>query len=109
MARKLLFLSVLAAALARVSGCQDPCDAYCEANGDYIAYCLENGSQGSWVAADWSHWGDFTNAEEFVANCQEDLAAQQSSGEGEVIASTCTDQANVYTQMTDRELCADLQ
>jgi len=108
MARKYLFLPALAASLCLVSACQAPCDGYCEATAEYIGYCLDNGSQGEWVAADWSHWGDFSSAEDFVADCQADLAAQVDAGDGDVIQSTCTDQDNAYREMADRGLCADL-
>ena len=108
MTRKSLFLLALAASLSFVTACQAPCDSYCEATADYISYCLDNGSQGEWVAAEWSHWGDFTGAEDFIAGCQEDLTAQIEVDEAEVIQATCTDQDNAYREMADRGLCADL-
>jgi len=94
MPRKFLSLSVLVAALFAVAGCQAPCDLYCETAGDYISYCLTNGSQGEWVDADWSTWGSFAGHEDYVADCQEDLAAQIEGGDADVINGTCTDKAS---------------
>ena len=108
MARKTLFLFALVTSALMAAGCAAPCERYCEATADYISYCLENGSQGEWVAAEWSHWGDFSGADQFISNCNNDLSLQMADGNDEVIASTCTDQANSYTEMADRGLCADL-
>jgi hypothetical protein len=105
---KFLSLSALVVALFGVAGCQAPCDSYCETAGEYISYCLENGSQGEWVAADWSSWGNFTGTEDYVADCQEDLAAQIEGGDADVLNGNCTDQASAYREMSDRGLCADL-
>lgn len=108
MARKTLFLFVLVTSGFMAAGCSAPCERYCEATADYISYCLENGSQGEWVAADWSHWGDFSGAEEFITNCNDDLSLQRTDDNEDVLNGNCTDQANSYTEMADRGLCADL-
>ncbi len=108
MLRKTLFLLAFLSSGFVVIGCSAPCESYCEATAGYISYCLENGSQGEWVAADWSHWGDFTGPDQFITNCNEDLEAQIASGDEDVLLGNCTDQANSYTEMSDRGLCADL-
>ena len=103
---KFLLPFALVMTLFFVSGCQAPCDSYCEAAGNYINYCLENGSQGEWVGADWSSWGNFTSLEDYVADCQADLASQLEGGDADVINGNCTDQASAYGEMADRGLCA---
>ncbi len=108
MARNTFFLFALLTSLVLATGCSSPCEDYCEATADYISYCLENGSQGEWVAAEWSHWGNFSGPEEFVTHCNEDLTAQLSEGNEEAILGNCNDQANSYTEMAARGLCADL-
>ena len=105
---KTLFLLASILTLSVLAGCAAPCESYCDATATYIGYCLENGSQGEWVAADWSHWGDFSGEEDFVAHCTADLEAQLASGNAEVVEANCTDKTNSYTEMSARGLCADL-
>ena len=107
MTRTFLSLSFLTATLVCVAGCQAPCDSYCAVTADYISYCLENGSQGHWTDADWSHWG-YSDHEAYVAGCQADLDTQIEGENGDAITSVCTDEANARQQHVDRGLCEDL-
>ena len=108
---QVLCLSLLLAATS-LAGCAAPCDQYCTVIGDYIEGCLEDGSQAEWAAVNdgggWTYWGA-TSKDEYVADCQEDLAAQlDGPNDSDALTGACEDDANRYQEMADRGLCADL-
>lgn len=106
----LLGLAATAFAIAALSGCAPPCDAYCDAAANYIEFCLENGSQGDWVSADerggWAVW-NVSEKDEYVETCKTDFSDQLASG-NDVVESECTDLANRYQENADRGFCVDL-
>jgi len=103
--------SLLAIAAVLLVGCAAPCTQYCNANADYIEFCLVNGSQNDWVAASdaggWSVWG-YSSKEEYEAGCAADFDAQTAGDAGAVIESECTDAASQVEQWNARSLCAEL-
>lgn len=99
-----------ALALVALTGCATPCDSYCDASANYIEFCLENSSQGDWVAANangaWAIW-NASEKSEYISTCQTDFASQVEAG-GDVIESECTDLANRFQENADRGFCVDL-
>jgi hypothetical protein len=99
---------VVAFALA---GCGAPCDNYCDATADYIEFCLENGSQEVWTTArtaSWQNWGA-ADKESYTGDCKEDVGAQAAASDDvDGFEEFCTDDANRYSQLSERGFCADL-
>ncbi len=90
-----------------IAGCAAPCDRYCDSAADYIEFCLENGSQGSWrEAPEWTTFG-VSDKDEYASSCKEDFDSQVAAG-GDVIESECEDAANRYEENTDRGFCVDV-
>jgi hypothetical protein len=105
-----LRIAVLVLAIAALSGCSTPCDAFCDASANYIEFCLENGSQGDWRAAnDGLGWGVWNASEktDYVSSCQTDFDSQLAAA-NDVVESECTDLANQYQENADRGFCVDL-
>ncbi len=92
-------------------GCGAPCDNYCDATAEYIEFCLENGSQAAWTTAataGWTNWGA-ADRDAYVGDCKEDVNAQvAASADAAGFEEACTDDANRYTQLSERGFCADL-
>lgn len=118
MAQFPLLSSAAALAALSLAACQAPCDRYCEAEADYIEFCLAEASQGIWTEArgaddasdDWAFW-NAANKEEFVAACQEDTAAQidaASETGAEALEQRCEDEANAYSEHAEHGICAEL-
>ncbi len=107
---RILRLVALAVTILALAGCAAPCDAYCDASANYIEFCLENGSQGDWQAANdrggWTVWNVSEKAE-YVETCKVDFASQLAAG-NDVVESNCTDLANQYQENADRGFCVEL-
>ncbi len=92
-------------------GCASPCDRYCDNAADYIEFCLENGTQGAWQAANdgggWTTWG-VSSRDEYNDNCKSDLSDQLAGEHGDSIEGACEDDANQYFEWVERETCIDL-
>lgn len=97
-------------------GCKAPCDRFCEAEADYIEFCLAEASQGAWTQAkggdeaedDWAFWAA-GNKDEFVAACKADTAAQlEASSTADALEQTCEDEANAYAEHAEHGICAEL-
>jgi hypothetical protein len=102
-------LTVLSA--LSLAGCASPCAQYCDSAGDYIEYCLENGTQGAWTTAAAGGGFETWNAssrDDYVDSCKTDIAEQVDAGDGDTLSGACEDDKNQFVEWVERGTCIDL-
>jgi hypothetical protein len=104
-------LALAATTFVGLAGCAPPCNSLCDTQAEYIEFCLVNGSQADWTSlaagGGFAVYG-YSDADEFVAGCQEDFTSQLTGPHADIVEAECTDEDNRVAQLVDRGLCGDV-